>query len=184
MSARTERILIIDADQNARNDLIRYFETRGFYATGYPDLTSARSLFEGKLPDMVFADMPAHLIRELISRLADTDKFIPVVACTSSSSSTDVIEALRAGAADVVLKPCSNDKGALHDVIVRLLDRVRVNRLNQHYRQELEDTNQELRNGIAELRADQNAGQIGRASGRERVERRVGAVSDERRVQE
>jgi len=35
---------------------------------------------------------------------------------------------------------------------------VRVNRLNQLYRQELEETNRELRSGIAELRADQNAG--------------------------
>jgi len=57
-----------------------------------------------------------------------------------------------------VLKPCNDDKGALDDVIGKLFDRVRVNRLNQLYRQELEETNRELRSGIAELRADQNAG--------------------------
>lgn len=43
-------------------------------------------------------------------------------------------------------------------MIGKLFDRVRVNRLNQLYRQELEEANRELRNGIAELRADQSAG--------------------------
>ncbi len=49
-------------------------------------------------------------------------------------------------------------KGALDDVIGKLFDRVRVNRLNQLYRQELEEANRDLRDGIAELRADQRAG--------------------------
>jgi len=158
MNSRTERILIIDADEQARNDLSRYLEARGFYVTGYPDIQSARGLFEDELPDVIFADLPADAIRDLTTRLADSESFIPVVTCTASNSSTDVIQALRAGATDVVLKPCNDDKGALDDVIGKLFDRVRVNRLNQLYRQELEETNRELRSGIAELRADQNAG--------------------------
>src|SRR5690554_7146613 len=92
MNSRTERILIIDADEQARNDLSRYLEARGFYVTGYPDIQSARGLFEDELPDVIFADLPADAIRDLTTRLADSESFIPVVTCTASNSSTDVIQ--------------------------------------------------------------------------------------------
>ncbi len=158
MASRTERILIIDSDENARSELGRYLSARGFYVTGYPDLASARSLFDHETPDIIFADLPSSAIGELASRLDDAEIFAPIVAIYATQKATDIIEAMRAGAADVVLKPCSDDRGALDDVIGKLFDRVRVNRLNHLYRQELEAANRDLRDGIAELRADQNAG--------------------------
>ncbi|MBE01835.1 SpoIIE family protein phosphatase [Marinobacter lutaoensis] len=160
MTARTERILIIDADEAARADLSRYLETRGFYVTG----CSSRAAAQGEVsdgstvPDVIFADLQPDGIRELAGQLEEKDAFIPIVACSDSTSSVDVVNALRAGASDFVLKPYTDDKGALDDVIGKLLDRVRVNRLNQLYRQELEEANRDLRDGIAELRADQRAG--------------------------
>ena len=158
MTARTERILIIDSDEHARSELGRYLEARGFYVTGYPDLNSARALFNDNIPDIIFADMSPDAIGELASRLEDAETFTPIVACYSTEDAPEVVNALRAGAADIVLKPCSDDRGALDDVIGKLFDRVRVNRLNQLYRQELEEANRDLRDGIAELRADQRAG--------------------------
>ena len=158
MTSRTERILIIDADEKARTDLARYLEARGFYVTGYRDLASAKALFDDNIPDVIFADLPPESIRDLANRLEEAETFTSIVACSSSESSADVVSALRAGAADFVLKPCNDDKGALDDVIGKLFDRVRVNRLNQLYRQELEEANRDLRDGIAELRADQRAG--------------------------
>lgn len=158
MTSRTERILIIDADEKARTDLARYLEARGFYVTGYPDLAGAKALFDDNIPDVIFADLSPEAIRDLANRLEEAETFTPIVACSSSESSADVVNALRAGAADFVLKPCNDDKGALDDVLGKLFDRVRVNRLNQLYRQELEEANRDLRDGIAELRADQRAG--------------------------
>ena len=48
MTSRTERILIIDADEKARTDLARYLEARGYYVTGYRDLAGARALLRGR----------------------------------------------------------------------------------------------------------------------------------------
>ncbi|AXS81977.1 MULTISPECIES: PP2C family protein-serine/threonine phosphatase [Marinobacter] len=158
MASRTERILIIDADEKARTDLARYLEARGFYVTGYPGLAAAKALFNDNIPDVIFADLSPEAIRDLANRLEEAETFTPIVACSTSDSSADVVSALRAGAADFVLKPCNDDKGALDDVIGKLFDRVRVNRLNQLYRHELEEANRDLRDGIAELRADQRAG--------------------------
>ena len=158
MASRTERILIIDADEHARSELGRYLVARGFYVTGYADLGSARSLFDDDSPDIIFADLPPSLIQELSSRLDDAEVFAPIVAIYQTTRASDLVDAMRAGADDVVLKPCAEDKGALDDVIGKLFDRVRLNRLNRLYRQELEEANRDLRDGIAELRADQNAG--------------------------
>lgn len=157
MTARTERILIIDPDEQARTDLDRYLVSRGFYVHGYSDLADARGLFDDDLPDVIFADLTPPAIAELTRRLNDLDSFVPLVAYSHVTDAREVVEALRAGAADFVLKPCK-DKGALEDVLGRLFDRVRMTRLNQLYRRELEEANIDLRAGISELRADQRAG--------------------------
>ncbi|MCK7548466.1 PP2C family protein-serine/threonine phosphatase [Marinobacter koreensis] len=158
MASRTERILIIDADQKARTDLARYLETKGFYVTGYSDIASASKAIEANRPDVIFVDLGHESIRDLANRLEEAETYTPIVACSDTESSVDVVNAMRAGASDFVLKPCNDDRGILDDVIGKLLDRVRVSRLNQLYRQELEEANRDLRNGINELRADQSAG--------------------------
>lgn len=158
MTSRTERILIIDADKKARSELSRHLEARGFYVTGCADIGAAFHMFDQTVPDVIFADILPAEIHDLASRLEDLETFTPIVACSDTADSAAVVDALRAGAADFFLKHCSDDKGALDDVIGKLFDRVRVNRLNQLYRLELEEANRDLRNGIAELRADQRAG--------------------------
>lgn len=158
MASRTERILIIDADQKARTDLARYLETKGFYVTGYSDIASASKAIEANRPDVIFVDLGHESIRDLANQLEEAETYTPIVACSDTESSVDVVNAMRAGASDFVLKPCNDDRGILDDVIGKLLDRVRVSRLNQLYRQELEEANRDLRNGINELRADQSAG--------------------------
>lgn len=158
MVARSERIVIIDADGKARTELGRYLESRGFYVTGYPDVSSARCLFGDSTPDVIFADLSPGAIEDLSSRLIDMESFTPIVLCTADRDAGKMVATLRAGAADAVLKPYGEGKDALEDVIGKLFDRVRVNRLNQLYRQELEEANRDLRAGISELRADQRAG--------------------------
>lgn len=157
MTARTERILIIDPDEAARAELDRYLVSRGFYVHGYGSIADARKLFDDRPPDVIFADLPPKTISELTSGLAHDGDFLPLIACSHASEATEVIEALRAGAVDFVLKPV-NDKSAIDDVLGRLFDRLRVHRLNRLYRQELEEANTDLREGISELRADQRAG--------------------------
>ncbi|MDO6442390.1 MULTISPECIES: PP2C family protein-serine/threonine phosphatase [unclassified Marinobacter] len=162
MTSRTGRllvrILIIDADEKARADLARFLETRGFYVSGYHDVASASEMIDDNMPDVIFADLPPPEIEGLADRLEESESLTPIVACSVTQSSKDVVDTLRAGASDFVLKPFGKDKKAIADVIRKLLDRVRVGRLNQLYRQELEDANRDLRDGIAELRADQRAG--------------------------
>ncbi len=157
MTARTERILIIDADDAARADLDRYLVSRGFYVHGYSSISDARKLFDDDPPDVIFADLPPKIISDLTSGLSRDGEFLPLIAFSHVTTATEVIESLRAGAVDFILKPLT-DKSAVEDVLGRLFDRVRIHRLNRLYRQELEEANTDLREGISELRADQRAG--------------------------
>lgn len=157
MTSRTERILIIDPDNDARQELDRYLESKGFYVFGYPDFQAARALFDDQPPDAIFADLPPADIHDLCEKLDGEDSFIPLIAYSKANDACEVVSALRAGAEDFVLKPLS-EKSKVDDVLGKLFDRVRVNRLNQLYRQELEEANSDLRAGISELRADQRAG--------------------------
>lgn len=157
MGSRTERILIIDPDPAAVKELDRFLESRGFYVSTYASIGKAEAAFEDKMPDAIFADVSADLIRKLVDRMDDEDAFVPIIACHASESAEEVVSALRAGAADFVIKPY-HDKDLLDDVLAKMFDRVRVSRLNQVYRQELEAANRDLRAGISELRADQRAG--------------------------
>ncbi|WP_328189968.1 PP2C family protein-serine/threonine phosphatase [Marinobacter sp. OP 3.4] len=157
MAARTERILIIDPDESARGELDRYLVSRGFYVHGYGSISDARQLFDDRPPDVIFADLPPSTIRELTTCLRSDGAFIPLIACSHATDAAEVIEVLRAGAVDFILKPVT-DRSMVEDVLGRIFDRVRVHRLNQLYRQELEEANTDLREGISELRADQRAG--------------------------
>ncbi|PAV24922.1 sigma-B regulation protein RsbU (phosphoserine phosphatase) [Tamilnaduibacter salinus] len=157
MSSRIERILIIDSDERARQELDRFLESRGFYVSSYSDTGQARPLFEDQPPDAIFADLGNDQVRELVDRLKVEERVVPVIMCHAASTAGEVVEGLRAGASDYLMKPY-RDKAAMDDVLSRLLDRVRVGRLNHVYRQELEEANRDLRNGINELQADQRAG--------------------------
>lgn len=157
MAAKTETILIIDHEPEPRDELMRYLEGKGFYVVAREDLGSAIASLQEVAPDAVFADLGPAAIYDLTHQ-AHVDHFsIPVIAYSRAQYANDVVSALRAGAADFVVKPLV-DTGAIDDVLSKLIDRVRLSRLNQVYRRELEDINRDLRAGISELRADQNAG--------------------------
>jgi len=157
MASKTDHILIIDHDPTTRAELSGYLEARGFYVVACKDVASALSTLSKNPPDAVFADLRAPAIYELTHQGHIDDVSLPVIAFSRAESAEDVISALRAGAVDFVIKPLGNTD-AIDDVLTKLFERLRLSNLNQLYRKELESTNVDLRAGIAELRADQNAG--------------------------
>jgi len=100
MISRTQRILIIDSDANARAELSRYLEARGFYASGYSNPSAASALYEGPAPDVIFADLPPDAIRKVANALKTASTFIPIVACAERATGADVVAVMRAGASD------------------------------------------------------------------------------------
>lgn len=157
MKPQTERVLIIDKDKLTQRELARYLEGRGFYVTCHEDLAGAQAALAKRAPDLIFADLPPQGISKLNRLNGVEEQRVPIIAYARADTAEDVISALRAGASDFITKPLG-DKSNIDEVLGKLFEHVRVNRLNQVYRQELEVINADLREGIAELRADQRAG--------------------------
>lgn len=160
MTTRTERILIIDPDDKARSELGFYLASKGFDVCSCPAVTDTAELFGRGSFDAIIADLSPNDIRSLIRKLVASDfpgSFIPLIAYSNISSAVGVVAALRAGAADFLLKPYQ-DKTKLDGVMDKMFHRVRINRQNELYRLELEAANTKLLAGIAELQADQRAG--------------------------
>ncbi|ARU56939.1 response regulator receiver-modulated signal transduction PP2C family phosphatase [Oleiphilus messinensis] len=157
MPVSTERVLVIDSEEFSRDALSNYLISKGYYVYSASCLMEATSAIGKERPDLVFADVDAQNMQSLVKALNSDKHYIPVVALGETASANDVISLLRAGAADYLLKPL-NDLMDVDQVLVKLFDRVRLFRLNQRYRRELEEANKELKSGISELKADQNAG--------------------------
>lgn len=157
MTSRTERILIVDESSETQEALTQYLSEKGFLVSSCADLDMALTRVDDNPPDVIFADLAPAAIAELVSQCRVEDGRIPVVVCSHATHVDDILLALRAGASDFLSKPLDN-REAVDGVLGKLFDQVRLTRLNQVYRQELEESNRHLRDGIAELRADQSAG--------------------------
>lgn len=153
----SEKILVIDKDENARRSLVNYLTCKGFYVYSKANLAEAVEVIGNERPELVFADLNNDQTGQLVKMLQSDTHLAQVVIISRAKSSEDVVSALRSGAEDFVLKPV-DDTSILDAVINKLFSRARIFRLNQRYRKELEEANKELKVGIAELKADQSAG--------------------------
>jgi len=160
MTSRTERILIVDGDTRAQESLAGHLREKGFLVDTVASVEEAVPALKALAPAVIFADLDVAGIRELAShnRLdEELEVGIPIVCFSDIDSVEQMIDILRAGASDFVVKPPRKPEN-IDSVLSRLLAQVRVSRMNQVYRQELEATNRDLRSGITELRSDQSAG--------------------------
>lgn len=158
MSTIPEKVLIIDPSERCRRVLADYLVGRGYNIEAVSNINEARVAFARETPDLICADLPPGLVAELAAQTYGHDaQKVPIVVFSKAETAKEVVDALRSGASDYVIKPL--DKlDQIDEAIQRVFERIRLYRLNQHFRQELEDANRELRAGIAELKADHNAG--------------------------
>lgn len=156
MSGLAGRILVIDRNEVDLRRLTEYLAGKGYVVHGARTLQQAREIAATHPPDLVFADVtnaeiphiPLHYSHSLLA---------PLVVVSYTEKAGDVVACLRKGAADYILKPV-RDFASVDDVIHRILDKIRLAKLNQRLQLELEEGNRKLRAGIQELRADQKAG--------------------------
>ncbi len=156
MSGMADRILVIDRHDEDLKRLSDYLVSKGYLVHAARTLQQARDIAALNPPDLVFADVtnseipqiPLHFNHNLLA---------PLVIVSRTEKAGDVVACLRRGAADYILKPVL-DFASVDDVIHRILDKIRLAKLNQRLHRELEEGNRKLRAGIQELRADQKAG--------------------------
>ncbi len=138
------RILIVEDDADSRGFLSEVLEAKGFSIETAQDARAAFDILEGADPyDLVVSDirMPGMNGLELVRRIVEFDPTIVTVLLTGFTTESQILAAMRAGAFDFLSKPYTLRE--LDSVLTRALERRRVFRDHQDYRQRLEQTLEE-----------------------------------------
>ena len=159
MQKTSATLLIIDDDQVVRASLAAYLEDSGFSVLQANNGLQGLQMFEQEQPDLIICDlrMPKMSGLEVIRQVAQRSAQTPVIVISGAGVMSDVVEALRLGAADYLIKPLE-DLAVLEHSVHRALDRARLQLENQRYREKLESANRELEASLHLLQEDQNAG--------------------------
>lgn len=152
-------ILLVDDDAMVRLSVAAFLEDSGYQVEQASDGASALKAFQRNPPSLIITDlkMPRMDGLTLLREIAAAAKPVPVIVMSGAGSMQDVVEALRHGAADYLVKPIV-DFRVLGHAIDKCLERVRLVEENRSYREQLEKTNREMADYLRELEQDQQAG--------------------------
>ncbi len=153
------RVLIIDDDENVRHSIASYLKDSGYETLEACDGEEGLALMASDKPELVLCDlrMPKVDGINVLKVIADAYVHVPIIVISGAGVMSDVVEALRLGASDYLIKPIL-DLEVLEHAIERSLERYSLRRENLRYRQKLEQANSELRTNLAVLEQDQQAG--------------------------
>lgn len=159
MLASGRKLLIIDDDTIVRQSIVVYLEDSGFEVFQAADGPSGLESFRNNKPDLVITDlrMPVidglQVLRDIHEESADT----PVIVISGAGVISDVVEALRLGASDYLIKPVVDMEMLVHSVTKSLEARALLAQ-NKRIQEELELANRDLKDHLRILERDQQAG--------------------------
>ena len=155
------RLLVIDDEAMVRDSIVAYLEDSGYHVDAAGSGRSGLDILEKQEVDLILCDlrMPNVDGLEVLRQVKERADNIPVIVVSGAGVMDDVVQALRLGASDYLVKPIL-DMAMLEHSVQRNLALVALEKQNQEYRDHLERVNRELRNGLDELRSDQHAGRL------------------------
>jgi DNA-binding NtrC family response regulator len=136
-SRRQIRILAVDDDPAMRDWLKMLFETAGYETRTISDGGGARALLATWQPDVVVTDLMLPDVdgAELVEWMARLEAGIPVIVLTGQGTIPRSVDAVKAGAFDVLEKPIDGD--LLLDKIERAFRQKSLVEQNDRLRQQL-----------------------------------------------
>lgn len=152
-------LLIIDDDTIVRESIATYLEDSGFQVYEESCGQSGLEKFKQSSPRIVITDlrMPGIDGLSILKSIRKLSPETPVIVISGLGVVGDVVEALRLGASDYLVKPLVDMEVLVHSVN-RALERLELLEQNLLYRKKLEKVNGELREHIRVLERDQKAG--------------------------
>src|SRR5512135_49268 len=110
--ARSGRILVVDDEANARSALAELLTDEGFQVETAADAFKALGKFEAFLPHVVITDlkMPGMDGIELVKKLRAAEDPPAGIVMMSFGAVATAVDAMRAGAAEYLVKPLNFDE--------------------------------------------------------------------------
>ena len=159
MQAVSRKLLVIDDDTIVRQSIAAYLSDSGYDVREAASGREGLKLFREFSPEIVLSDlrMPEMSGMEVLQEVHKISPETPVIVISGVGVMTDVVQALRNGASDYLIKPIA-DMEVLEHAIRQGLEHADLLKDNQHYRNELEASNRQLRNTLNIFERDQKAG--------------------------
>jgi len=152
-------ILAIDDDDLVRDSLSTYLEDSGYHVLQANSGLTGLQMYQQYQPDLILCDlrMPDMDGLKVLSHLTEMGATIPIIVISGAGLIQDVVEALRLGATDYLVKPIA-DLHVLEHAVTSALKAAKLEKENQQYKDELEKANHILSMNLDELQRDQEAG--------------------------
>ncbi|MDJ0783731.1 MAG: response regulator [Desulfosarcinaceae bacterium] len=150
-------ILTIDDEAGIRSSFRNYLEDFDYCVVEAENGRQGLELFHSANPDLVLVDlrMPEVDGLEVLEEVHRAKPETPIIVVSGTGVIADVVEALRKGAWDYLLKPIE-DLSVLHHAVEKALERAKLLSENKAYQQRLEQLvdarTQQLRQAHEELR--------------------------------
>lgn len=159
MSMASSTILVIDDDNIVRESIVAYLSQCGFSVWESKNGEQGLAAFYELKPDLIICDlrMPQMDGLSVLEEVRSDSPDIPFIVVSGAGVITDVVDALRLGASDFIIKPIA-DLEVLEYAINRALGRAQLTEDNKRYRQSLEKAIHSLEHSLHLLREDQKAG--------------------------
>jgi putative two-component system response regulator len=134
------KVLTIDDEPIVRENIAAFLEDSNHDVIQAGDGMTGLELFKKELPDIVLCDlrMPKVDGLEVLEAVRRESPETPIIMISGTGVIHDVIEALRLGAWDYIIKPI-HDMGMLEHALNKALERARLLKENRLYREHLED---------------------------------------------
>ena len=152
------KLLLIDTHPETRQDIAA--QLHDYQLEIAASGQNAVSLLEEYSPDLVLCDYQAVTSEgtPLVEWLAAQSTPTPLlILCEWGLAWRAAMDCVRLGAGNYFIKPVTNYQALRHG-IAKELERLNLQRENLRYREQLEQTNRELRSSLQQLRRDQLAG--------------------------
>ena len=158
-STELVKVLIIDDDENVRHSIASYLRDSGYRTCEAVDGEEGLARMAIEKPELVLCDlrMPKLDGINVLKVIADAYSHVPIIVISGAGVMSDVVEALRLGASDYLIKPILDLEVLVH-AIERSLERFSLRRENLRYRQQLEQANSDLKTNLAVLEQGHQAG--------------------------
>ncbi|MFC3157002.1 SpoIIE family protein phosphatase [Gilvimarinus japonicus] len=159
MNESCRTLLIIDDDKPVRHSIAAFLEDSGYNVLEAADGPTGLALFEARDIELVITDlrMPTMDGLGVLKSLHEKSTDTPVIVISGAGVMSDVVSALRLGAADYLIKPIV-DMAVLEHSVEKALERRDLLAQNKKYREKLEKVNKDLRDNLRVLERDQLAG--------------------------
>ncbi len=151
--SKKELILTIDDDLDTRTIFKLFLEEQDYRVIEAENGTKGIEIFNEQKPDLVLCDlrMPGISGLEVLLQIKKNSPQTPVIVVSGTDSINDVVESLRLGAWDFILKPIRTYDIMLHRV-EQVLKQSQLKKQNQEYHDLLEEA-------VEKLQSDLKAGQ-------------------------